>query len=128
MQLMTMVMVVMMVVVMMMINYLMAQRFSRHPCSSCPAGAAGWSLLHNGQDPPSKTLRVLLEGDSCLDELPSPQRNTVGASKRRFLPHNTDREGSKEAPAVGRWGKAHGSSRKPGLFKSFLDVFQNLWE
>lgn len=62
MQLMTMVMVVMMVVVMMMINYLMAQRSGCHPCPSCPEGAAGWSLLHSGQDPPSKNPRVSLEG------------------------------------------------------------------
>lgn len=54
MQLMTMVMVVMMVVVMMMINYLMAQRFSRH-LFFCPAGSS-WlePAAQGGPGPPQE--------------------------------------------------------------------------
>ena len=46
--------------------------------------------------------------------LPSPQRNNVDASGR-FLPHSPSRESLKEAPVVGKWDKAHGSSRKFGF-------------
>lgn len=46
--------------------------------------------------------------------LPSPRRSNVGASGG-FLPHGPSRESLKEAPAVGKWDKAHGSSRKFGF-------------
>lgn len=59
---MTMVMVVMMVVVMMMINYLMAQRFSRHPVLPTVLREQLAGTCCTKARPSSKTLRGVAGG------------------------------------------------------------------